>query len=52
MFKNIAIISKIDDNSVKDSLNTVINYLDSKNIKYFLDDNSNALLKNKTSTSL
>ena len=30
MFKNIAIISKIDDNSVKDSLSTVINYLDSK----------------------
>mgnify|MGYP000562798231 CR=1 FL=1 len=35
MFKNIAIISKNDDNSVKDSLDTVINYLDKKKIKYF-----------------
>lgn len=52
MFKNIAIISKIDDNSVKDSLDTVINYLDSKNIKYFLDDNSSVLLKNKESTNI
>ena len=39
MFKNIAIISKIDDDSVKDSLDTVANYLNSKNIKYFLDNN-------------
>ena len=46
-FKNIAIISKIDDDSVKDSLDAVINYLDSNNIKYFLDNNSSLLLKNK-----
>ena len=44
MFKNIAIISKNDDNSVKDSLDTVINYLDSKKINYFLDNNSSILL--------
>ena len=47
IFKNIAIISKIDDDSVKDSLDAVINYLDSNNIKYFLDNNSSLLLKNK-----
>ena len=46
-FKNIAIISKIDDDSVKDSLDAVINYLDSNDIKYFLDNNSSLLLKNK-----
>ena len=48
MFKNIAIISKNDDNSVKDSLDTVISYLDSKKIKYFLDNNSSILLNNKS----
>ena len=47
IFKNIAIISKINDNSVKDSLDSVINHLDSKNIRYFLDKNSSILLKNK-----
>ena len=47
IFKNIAIISKINDDSVKDSLDSVINYLDSKNIRYFLDKNSSILLKNK-----
>ena len=52
MFKNIAIISKNDDNSVKDSLNTVINYLDNKEIKYFLDNNSSILLDNKSSTNI
>lgn len=52
MFKNIAIISKIDDNSVKDSLGTVINYLDSKKVNYFLDENSCFLLNNKAATSL
>ena len=52
MFKNIAIISKIDDYSVKDSLDTVINYLDKKNISYFLDNNSSILLKNKTSSDI
>lgn len=52
MFKNIAIISKNDDNSVKDSLDTVINYLDSKKIKYFLDNNSSILLANKSSTNI
>ena len=52
MFKNIAIISKNDDNSVKDSLDTVINYLDSKKIKYFLDNNSSILLNNKSSTNI
>ena len=51
MFKNIAIISKNDDNSVKDSLDTVINYLDSKKINYFLDNNSSILLNNKSSTN-
>ena len=50
MFKNIAIISKNDDNSVKDSLDTVINYLDSKKINYFLDNNSSILLNNKYSS--
>ena len=52
MFKNIAIISKNDDNSVKDSLDTVISYLDSKKIKYFLDNNSSILLNNKSSTNI
>lgn len=52
MFKNIAIISKIDDYSVKDSLDTVINYLDKKNISYFLDNNSSILLKDKTSSDI
>ena len=52
MFKNIAIISKNDDNSVKDSLDTVINYLDSKKINYFLDNNSSILLNNKSSTNV
>ena len=52
MFKNIAIISKNDDNSVKDSLDTVISYLDSKKIKYFLDNNSSILLDNKSSTNI
>ena len=52
MFKNIAIISKNDDNSVKDSLDTVINYLDNKEIKYFLDNNSSILLNNKSSTNI
>ena len=52
MFKNIAIISKKDDDSVKDSLDTVINYLDSKNIRYFLDDNSSILLKGTPFTSI
>ena len=52
MFKNIAIISKNDDNSVKDSLDTVINYLDNKKIKYFLDNNSSILLNNKSSTNI
>jgi NAD+ kinase len=52
MFKNIAIISKNDDNSVKDSLDTVINYLDNKEIKYFLDNNSSILLDNKSSTNI
>jgi NAD+ kinase len=51
MFKNIAIISKNDDNSVKDSLDTVINYLDNKKINYFLDNNSSILLNNKSSTN-
>ena len=51
-FKNIAIISKNDDNSVKDSLDTVISYLDSKKIKYFLDNNSSILLNNKSSTNI
>ena len=46
IFKNIAIISKINDDSVKDSLNSVVKHLDSKNIKYFLDKNSSILLKN------
>ena len=52
MFKNIAIISKNDDNSVKDSLDTVISYLDNKKIKYFLDNNSSILLNNKSSTNI
>jgi len=52
IFKNIAIISKIDDDSVKDSLDAVINYLDTKNIKYFLDNNSSLLLQNKTPTDM
>ena len=52
MFKKIAIISKIDDDSVKDSLDTVIKYLDSKNIQYFLDKSSSALLKGKVETSI
>ena len=52
MFKNIAIISKNDDNSVKDSLDTVINYLNNKEIKYFLDNNSSILLDNKSSTNI
>ena len=52
MFKNIAIISKNDDNSVKDSLDTVINYLDNKEIKYFLDNNSSILLDNQSSTNI
>jgi len=52
MFKNIAIISKNDDNSVKDSLDTVINYLDKKKIKYFLDNNSSILLNDKPSTNI
>ena len=52
MFKKIAIISKIDDDSVKDSLDTVIKYLDSKNIQYFLDKSSSVLLKGKVETSI
>ena len=52
MFKKIAIISKIEDDSVKDSLNTVIKYLDSKNIQYFLDKSSSALLQGKVETSI
>ena len=52
MFKKIAIISKIDDDSVKDSLDTVIKYLDSNNIQYFLDKSSSALLKGKVETSI
>ena len=34
-FENIAIISKISDNSVKDSLDAVIEFLDKKNISYY-----------------
>ena len=52
MFKKIAIISKIDDDSVKDSLDTVIKYLDGKNIQYFLDKSSSALLQGKVETSI
>ena len=52
IFKNIAIISKINDDSVKDSLNSVVKHLDSKNIKYFLDKNSSILLKNTVFTNI
>ena len=51
IFKKIAIISKKDDDSVKDSLDTVIKYLDNKNIQYFLDKNSSFLLKNDSYSS-
>jgi NAD+ kinase len=44
IFKNIAIISKINDTSVKDSLNAVIQYLEKKNISYLLDKNSCKIL--------
>ena len=52
IFRKIAIISKKDDDSVKDSLDTVIKYLDSKNIQYFLDKNSSILLKNDSYSSI
>ncbi|MDA7842159.1 NAD(+) kinase [Gammaproteobacteria bacterium] len=52
IFKNIAVISKINDDSVKDSLDSVINYLDSKKISYFLDKNSSILLKNKMASDM
>ena len=51
IFRKIAIISKKDDDSVKDSLDTVIKYLDNKNIQYFLDKNSSILLKNDSYSS-
>ena len=52
VFKNIAIISKISDSSVKDSLDAVVNFLNKKSISYFLDQNSCLLLKNKKETSI
>lgn len=52
IFRKIAIISKKDDDSVKDSLDTVIKYLDNKNIQYFLDKNSSILLKNDSHSSI
>ena len=51
-FKNIAIISKINDNSVKDSLDAVIDFLDKKNISYYLDSNSCQLLKDRKETRI
>ena len=52
IFKNIAIISKTNDDSVKDSLDAVIKYLDKKNIRYFLDKNSCKLLNNSEPTNI
>jgi len=52
IFKNIAIISKINDKSVKDSLDAVIKYLDKKNINYLLDNNSCKLLANSEPTDI
>ena len=52
MFKNIAIVSKINDESVKDSLEAVISYIKSKDIKFFLDINSSILIKNIPPTSI
>ena len=52
VFKNIAIVSKISDSSVKDSLDAVVNFLNKKSISYFLDQNSCLLLKNKKETSI
>ena len=52
IFKKIAIISKKDDESVKDSLDTVIKYLDKKKIQYFFDENSSILLKKNNYSSI
>ncbi len=52
IFRKIAIISKKDDDSVKDSLDTVIKYLNNKKIQYFLDKNSSILLKNDSYSSI
>ena len=52
IFKKIAIISKKDDESVKDSLDTVIKYLDKKKIQYFFDENSSILLNKNNYSSI
>ena len=46
------LFSKKDDESVKDSLDTVIKYLDKKKIQYFFDENSSILLKKNNYSSI